>query len=267
MFTTDEGARGYQEILVPLMFAPSARELVADADLAHGAHVLDVATGTGVVARAAAEAIGSTGHVTALDVSDTMLAIARSQPVSSGAAPIEYIQSAVEDAALASGTFHAAFCQQALQFFDEPARALARIRKALRPEGRLHVALWGSEEEHSLTVAMQRALLECGLREFTAFLTKVHRLHNPALVNGILRQGGFVVERQEAVDIVPDGTWRASDGRRLLAATPLAAKLAALPAEKRAALGDACERQLDNFTKDGALDLRFPAHFYIARPA
>jgi hypothetical protein len=95
----------------------------------------------------------------------------------------------------------------------------------------------------------------------------VHRLHNPALVNGILRQGGFVVERQEAVDIVPDGTWRASDGRRLLAATPLAAKLAALPAEKRAALGDACERQLDNFTKDGALDLRFPAHFYIARPA
>jgi 2-polyprenyl-3-methyl-5-hydroxy-6-metoxy-1,4-benzoquinol methylase len=196
-----------------------------------------------------------------------MLAIARSQPPSSGAAPIEYIQSAVEDAALASGTFHAAFCQQALQFFDEPARALARIRKALRPEGRLHVALWGSEEEHSLTVAMQRALLECGLREFTAFLTKVHRLHNPALVNGILRQGGFVVERQEAVDIVPDGTWHASDGRRLLAATPLAAKLAALPAEKRAALGDACERQLDNFTRDGALYLRFPAHFYIARPA
>jgi ubiquinone/menaquinone biosynthesis C-methylase UbiE len=267
MFTTDEGARRYQEVLVPLMFAPSARELVADANLAPGTHVLDVATGTGVVARTVADAIGSTGHVTALDMSDTMLAIARSQPTSPSAAPIEYIQSAIEDAALPAGAFHSAFCQQALQFFDEPARPLARIRKALRPEGRLHVALWGSEEEHALTVAMQRALLECGLREFTAFLTKVHRLHNPALVNGILRQGGFVVERQEAVEIVPDGTWHASDGRRLLAATPLAAKLATLPAEKRSELGDACERQLDNFTKDGALHLRFPAHFYIARPA
>jgi SAM-dependent methyltransferase len=272
MFTTEEGARRYQETLVPLMFAPSARQLVANAKLPIGAHVLDVATGTGVVARAAAEAIGSTGRVTALDSTESMLDVARSQPAQSGAAPIEYIQSTIEEASLPAGAFDAAFCQQALQFFDEPGSALARIRQALRPEGRLHVALWGSEEEHVLTVAMQRALLECGLNDFTAFLTRVHRLHNPALVNGILRQGGFVVERQEAVDVVPDGTWRAADGRRLLEATPLAARLAALPPEERAALGDACERQLDNFTKNGAagdgeLDLRFPATFYIARPA
>jgi SAM-dependent methyltransferase len=266
-FTSEEGARRYQETLVPLMFAPSARQLVANAKLAPGAHVFDVATGTGVVAREAAEAIGSTGHVTALDASDTMLAIARSQPAPPDAAAIEYIQAAIEDAPIASGAFDAAFCQQALQFFDEPGPALARIRQALRPEGRLHVALWGSEEEHTLTMAMQRALLERGLRDFTAFLTKVHRLHNPALVNGVLRQGGFVIERQESVDITPDGTWHASDGRKLLAATPLAAKLAQLPPEQRAALGDACERQLDNYTKDGALDLHFPAYFYIARPA
>ncbi|MDQ1452802.1 MAG: hypothetical protein QOK38_2668, partial [Acidobacteriaceae bacterium] len=115
-------------------------------------------------------------------------------------------------------------------------------------------------------------LLECGLNDFTAFLTKVHRLHNPALVNGILKQGGFIIERQESVDITPDGTWHASDGRRLLDATPLAARLAALPPDQHAALGDACERQLDNYTKDGAsqdgeLDLHFPATFYIARPA
>jgi ubiquinone/menaquinone biosynthesis C-methylase UbiE len=267
MFTTEEGARRYQETLVPLMFAPSARQLVANAKLPTGAHVLDIATGTGVVARTAAEAVGSTGRVTAIDGTESMLAIARSQPASPGAAPIEYIHSAIEDAALASGAFHAAFCQQALQFFEEPGRALARIRQALQPEGLLHVALWGSEEEHDLTMAMQRALLECGLKDFTAFLTKVHRLHNPALVNGILKQGGFVIEHQESVDIVPDGTWHAADGRRLLDATPLASRLAALPPEQHAALGDACERQLDNYTKDGALNLRFPATFYIARPA
>jgi SAM-dependent methyltransferase len=272
MFTTEEGARRYQDTLVPLMFAPSARELVANAKLTPGAQVLDVATGTGVVARVAAAVIGSTGHVTALDATESMLDVARSQPAAPGAAPIEYIHSAIENAALPAAAFDAAFCQQALQFFDEPGRALERIRKTLRPGGRLHVALWGSEEEHALTMAMQRALLECGLHDFTAFLTRVHRLHNPALVNGILRQGGFIVERQEAVDIIPDGIWHASDGRRLLGATPLAAKLAALPPEKSAALGDACERQLDNYTKNGAprggeLDLHFPATFYIARPA
>jgi SAM-dependent methyltransferase len=228
--------------------------------------VLDVATGTGVVAREAAQIVGTTGRVSALDVSETMLAIARNRPAMPGAAPIEYIQSTIEDALLPAGTFHAAFCQQALQFFEDPSRALGSIRKALRPEGRLYVALWGSEEEHTLTVAMQRALLECGLKDFTIFLSKVHRLHNPALVNGVLAQGGFVVERQLDVDVMPDGIWHAADGRRLLAATPLAAKLSTLPPEQSAALGEACERQLDNFTKDGALDLHFPAHFYIARP-
>jgi hypothetical protein len=116
-------------------------------------------------------------------------------------------------------------------------------------------------------MAMQRALLECGLNDFTGFLTKVHRLHNPALVTGILRQGGFMVEHHDVFDIAPDGIWHASDGRKLLAATPLAAKLAALPAEKRAALGDACERQLEHYTKEGALDVHFPAYFYIAKPA
>ena len=118
MFTTEEGARRYQETLVPLMFAPSARQLVANAKLPKGAHLLDIATGTGVVARAAAEAVGSTGQVTAIDGTESMLAIARSLPSAPGAAPIEYIHSAIENAALASSAFQAALCQQALQFFE-----------------------------------------------------------------------------------------------------------------------------------------------------
>ncbi len=229
MFTTEEGARRYQEILVPLMFAPSARQLVAHAKLPAGAHVLDVATGTGIVARTAAEAIGSSGRVTAIDSTASMLAVARSQHAAPGAAPIEYLQSTVEDAPLPAGEFDAALCQQALQFFEDPARVLEHIRQALRPEARLHVALWGSESEHPLTMAMQRALIECQLNDFTGFLTKVHHLHNPALVSGVLRQGGFIVETHRKIDLTPDGTWHASDGRRLLAATPLAARLAALP--------------------------------------
>ena len=116
-------------------------------------------------------------------------------------------------------------------------------------------------------MAMQRALIECRLNDFTWFLAKVHRLHNPALVSGVLRQGGFIVESHRKADLTPDGTWHASDGRKLLAATPLAAKLADLTPEKRAELGDACERQLNNFTKNGALDLHFAANLYIARPA
>ena len=265
-FGMEDGALRYQEVLVPLMFASSARHLVAGARLARGAHVLDVATGTGIVARTAAEAVGASGQVTAIDLAGGMLAVARSQPAPLNAAPIQYIETAIENAPLPAGAFQAAFCQQGLQFFDEPVVALAHIRQALTQEGRLHIALWCALEQHPLASAIQRALIESGLSALTSFLMKTHRLHDSDIVIAMLREGGFVLEEQQFVEVLPDGIWHAADGRRLLAATPLAARLAALSPEQRLLLDNACERELDRYTKNGTLDLRFPAVFYIARP-
>jgi ubiquinone/menaquinone biosynthesis C-methylase UbiE len=266
-FNSEEGGRRYQETLVPLMFAPSARQLVAKAALPKAAHALDVATGTGVVARAVAAAVGSTGRVVALDMTPGMLAVARSQHAPTTDAPIEYIETAMENASLPAGAFHAIFCQQGLQFFDEPIAALKHMHQALRPDGRIHIALWGTIEEHPLAGSMQRALLECGLDDLTWFLAKAHRLHDAAVVTNMLEQAGFVDVQTEAADISPDSTWHAADAPRLLTATPLAPKLAMLTGEQRTALSDACQRQLRRFAKGDALDLHFAATFYSARVA
>jgi SAM-dependent methyltransferase len=57
--------------------APWAADLVAAADPPPWARVLDVACGTGIVARLAAERVGPTGHVVGLDLNPGMLAVAR----------------------------------------------------------------------------------------------------------------------------------------------------------------------------------------------
>jgi SAM-dependent methyltransferase len=266
-FHPQDGARRYQDTLVPLMFAPSARELVAAAHLPAGVRVLDIATGTGIVARTAAAAVGASGRVTALDMTEGMLAVAQQEPSASGAAPIDYILAAVEDAPLPDAAFDAAFCQQGLQFFDDPVRALERIRRALRHDGRMYIALWTALDYHPLAASIQRALLDSGLDELTGFLSKAHSLHDPAMVRTLLEKAGFRVEREAAVDIVPDGIWRASDGPRLLAASPMCTRLNGVSEDQRNTLSHALAAQLQRYEHGGKLDLHFAANFYTATPA
>lgn len=67
----------YQKFFVPMIGAPVADDLVERAGLAPGERVLDVACGTGVVTRLAAEKVGPDGRVAGLDVNAGMLEVAR----------------------------------------------------------------------------------------------------------------------------------------------------------------------------------------------
>lgn len=69
-------AENYERNLVPIIFAPWAAELVETAALRRGDRVLDVACGTGIVARNASRKLGGTGSVTGLDVSAPMIVVA-----------------------------------------------------------------------------------------------------------------------------------------------------------------------------------------------
>src|SRR5436853_5107699 len=98
------------------ILGPWAQALVARAGLKHGESVLDVACGTGVIARLAAPAVGPTGRVTGLDLNAGMLAVARSLPPPPGA-PITWIEGSAMAMKLPNAAFDVVFCQQGLQFF------------------------------------------------------------------------------------------------------------------------------------------------------
>lgn len=107
--------------------------LLCAARLAPGHQVLDVATGTGIAAEAAVEAVGQLGHVVATDVFPAMLEKARER-----LGPRPNVSFAVEDGqalTLPDESFDAVLCAMGLMLFPDPARGLAEFRRVLRPGG------------------------------------------------------------------------------------------------------------------------------------
>jgi SAM-dependent methyltransferase len=130
------------DAVVPVMFAPWAEALLDEVGIAPGESVLDVATGPGTVARPAATRVGGSGRVTACDLSPAMLALATAKPHLGGAAPITYLKCPADGLDVSDGGFDVVVCQQGLQFFPDRQAALAEMRRALKPAGRLGVNVW-----------------------------------------------------------------------------------------------------------------------------
>jgi SAM-dependent methyltransferase len=129
----------YERYLVPPIFKPWAAALADFADVTAGEVVLDVASGTGVVAALAADRVGDAGRVVATDLSGAMLALAAaSHPM------IETMETAADELAVGDSSFDVALCQQGFQFLtDRPAAAQAMNRTLCSP-GRIAVAVWMS---------------------------------------------------------------------------------------------------------------------------
>jgi SAM-dependent methyltransferase len=131
----------YERYLVPVLFAPWAQRLVDLASPGPGERVLDVACGTGIVARRAATRMGAGGAVVGLDLNRQMLQVA--EAASAGISPP--IRWRAGDAAalpFPDGAFDVVFCQQGVQFFPDPAAVVRELRRVLVPRGRLALSVW-----------------------------------------------------------------------------------------------------------------------------
>jgi ubiquinone/menaquinone biosynthesis C-methylase UbiE len=133
----------FQRYLVPAITAKWAEDIVDRARPQAGEQILDIACGTGVVARLASRRI-SLGHVTGLDVNKGMLAVARTLPREG--APIDWIEASALDLPFPAGQFDLVLCQQGLQFIPDKGRALREIRRVLSPSGRVALSVYSPIE-------------------------------------------------------------------------------------------------------------------------
>ena len=117
-------AENYERYFVPAIGGPLATDLTEVAALDAGERALDVACGTGIVARLAAERVGPTGSVDGLDVNPGMLAVARS--VAPPGAAIEWHQSDAQALPFPEDAYDAALCQMGLQFLPTDPRRCGR---------------------------------------------------------------------------------------------------------------------------------------------
>jgi SAM-dependent methyltransferase len=136
-----EQAELYESKFVPAIFGEWAPHLVDAAGVGPGHAVLDVACGTGVVARTAAERVGTTGRVVGLDLNEGMLTVARRlRP------DLEWRPGNAEALPFPDGSFDVVLCQSALMFFPDPVRALHEMGRVVTVDGTIAVQVYGSLE-------------------------------------------------------------------------------------------------------------------------
>jgi ubiquinone/menaquinone biosynthesis C-methylase UbiE len=126
--------QNYERFFVPTIGEPVAKDLIRKADLRPGERLLDVACGTGIIARLALKKVGDEGTVSGLDINPGMLAVARSI---SKDLPIEWIEANAEKIPFEDESFDVVICQLGLQFMENRTAALQQMHRVLVPRGRL----------------------------------------------------------------------------------------------------------------------------------
>jgi ubiquinone/menaquinone biosynthesis C-methylase UbiE len=173
----------YEKALVGPLFQPWAELMLEDIDLAAGDRVLDVACGTGIVARLAKERLGQTGTVVGIDLSPPMLAVARQL-----APAIDWREGDASALPLRDNEqFDVVLCQQGLQFFPDRAAAVRQMRRALAAGGRLAVSTWRPDEEMPLLFQLRRV----AERHLGAIVDRRHGFGEAGAIEAMLREAGL----------------------------------------------------------------------------
>jgi len=150
-------AQTYEDYFVRYQFRPWAGEVLTRAEPVAGERVLDVACGTGVVARMVAGEVEGIGRVVGLEPSPAMLAVARAESAAEGL-DIEWVEGSAGAMPFLDGSFDLVTIQQGLQFVPDREEALAEVRRVLRPGGRVVSATWLSLEHMPFRAAVAAAI-------------------------------------------------------------------------------------------------------------
>jgi SAM-dependent methyltransferase len=183
---------------VAAWMAPATEAMLSMAGVAAGARVLDLACGAGSQTLQAAQRVGAQGHVVASDIADTMLHHVRENARAAGLSHVSTLAGAAEDLDVAAESFDAIICRFGLMLFAAPARALAVVRRALRPGGKVAVVVFTTPAANPLMARpMQLLLSYAGKTPPAPGQPGIFALGAPDVLARLLRDSGFVgVERR-----------------------------------------------------------------------
>ncbi len=181
----------YERWLVGPMFQPWAEIVVDRTHLTAGERVLDVACGTGVVARLVMKHLSGSGHVVGVDLSPQMLALARAiEP------RVDWRAGNASAMPLHDGErFDVVLCHQGLQFFPDKPAAAREMRRAMGRGGRLVVGVWKSLDDTPFV----RDLHRVAERRLGAFVDRRHSCGDPAALEQLFIEAGFEDVRVESL--------------------------------------------------------------------
>jgi SAM-dependent methyltransferase len=171
----------------------AATEMMLDlAGVQAGSRVLDVAAGTGESTLMTARRVGPKGHVLAADVSASMLNVAAEAARQAGLANVETCVMNSENIELDSDSFDAVICRIALMLFSTPGKALNRMRRVVKPGGKVAVMVYAALERNPYHAIFQKTVRRLGKLPWPAPGEPwMFSLGAPGVLEGLYREAGF----------------------------------------------------------------------------
>jgi SAM-dependent methyltransferase len=126
----------------------ATERMLDTAAITKGSRVLDVAAGAGGQSLAAARRVGPSGRVLATDISPTILTYAAKSAADAGLANLDTLAVDGEELDVDEGSFDAVISRVGLIYFPDQQRALAGMRRALRPGGRLAAVVYSTPDRN-----------------------------------------------------------------------------------------------------------------------
>ncbi len=196
----DRVASGYDHESLRL-FPFAADRLLRHVPVAPGARVLDVATGTGAVAVAAAQMAAPGGRVTAIDLSEGMLARAEGKARALGLSNIDLHRMDAGALEFRSGYFDVVLCGFGLFFLADMERAVRGWVRVTRPGGRVAFSAFAPGSFEPLGARLFAALERAGVRAADAAPPAWRRLEETATCRALLERAGLEAVRVEEESI------------------------------------------------------------------
>lgn len=259
---TANAALQYERSVARYIVGPWAPLLADAARLSRGERVLDVACGTGVVARIAAERVGADGRVVGIDLNPEMIAVARSLPAPAGA-PIEWFERSALDLRLEGVSFDVVLCQQGLQFFPDKVRALQEMRRVLKKGGCLAVSVWNNTGIYNGAVA--EALARFVDNEAASRFCASRQVPTKEELHRYASQAGFSVIEVRIERLNVHLPRPAKFALAHLASTPISAVIAGGSADVRKQIGASVVEQLRPYADGDGVTYPEETHVLTAR--
>jgi SAM-dependent methyltransferase len=264
--TFTPSAEVYEQHLVRLLFQPWAEELLKVATPRPGDRVLDVACGTGAVARTAAPRVGPAGAVSGLDVNPQMLDVA-ARACAGTHPPITWVCGGADTMPLPDDAFDVTYCQQGVQFFPDRLAGLSEMRRVTTPDGQVALSIWRGFDHHPVMPAFDDALAAYVDQDEVGDSSAPFSLGDLDEVRSLLDAAAFheVEIRQMSRPV------RYDSAAQMLAAVggafaPLAEAVADLDADSKESLLAELATALTPWTVDGAVTFDMQTSVVLARP-
>ncbi|MEP7139413.1 MAG: class I SAM-dependent methyltransferase [Caldimonas sp.] len=249
----------YDKMMVPMIFAPYAVDVVARLAPRAPRRVLEIAAGTGVVTRQLASVLPADVAIVATDLNQAMLDHAASVGT---ARPVEWRQADAMRLPFADASFDAVVCQFGAMFFPDKAKAFAEARRVLAPGGVFLFSVWDRIEDNEFTDTVTSSLAAMFPGDPPRFLARVpHGYHDLAKIAEDLRQGGFAATPQTSTVAARSRSTSARvPATALCLGTPLRSEIESRDATRLEAACDVATRALEARFGLGEIDGKIQAH-------